>query len=412
MNKNTKTWSRSRLVKYSLFTMILLLLLLEVIGRILFMIKFNQLETSVYIQGSPLLVADSSTVYNNRPFYVDYKKKFQYNEAGMKVKPAEFFMPVKQANEIWVLLLGASAMEGMGSNKNGDWFDITNVADHPYNETIAAFLQSTLNKKYPGKKVQVFNAGVSAYTLSQSIKRYDKLSHQYDFDWVISMDGVNEPTALEEQENIHWYNEQQWLSQPFHRYPLNWIIPVTQHAAFFNLLKQEFYYLKQNARISFNQQKGFPKRSYWIKQFTDTNAGTAAESATRQASLVFLSALRSFSQRLDKDKVNYLLLVQPHLAFRNPNRLTAEEKALNNYYRKEHNDLQKYSFLKMAYDTVDSWSMGSYRVQTMNGVNEWQGWTFVDYCHFTREANKKIAAELANFIIADGKLRIFKHQSS
>ena len=55
----------------------------------------------------------------------------------------------KEKNSLWILLLGASAMEGMGSNKNGKWFDITNVSDHTYEETISAYLTDLLQKKYP-----------------------------------------------------------------------------------------------------------------------------------------------------------------------------------------------------------------------------------------------------------------------
>jgi hypothetical protein len=101
--------------------------------------------------------------------------------------------------------------------------------------------------------------------------------------------------------------------------------------------------------------------------------------------------------------------VQPHLAFRTPGRLSTEEKALKNYYRKEYNDPQKYTFLKSVYDSVNAMSTSNYHLQTMDGVNDWDGWTFVDYCHFTTEANKKIASELAGFITADGRLRIFQH---
>jgi hypothetical protein len=44
----------------------------------------------------------------------------------------------------------------------------------------------------------------------------------------------------------------------------------------------------------------------------------------------------------------------------------------------------------------------------MAGVEKWPGWVFVDYCHFTKEANKRIARELADYIVADGKMEIFK----
>ena len=131
-------------------------------------------------------------MYNNRAFYVDFEKQFQYNELGMRSACGDYRIPLKKAGDLWVLLLGGSAMEGMGSNKDGAWFDMTNIPDHPYTETIAFYLEGVLGRKYPGKRVRVFNAAVSGFTLEQGISKYRKLSKQYDFDWVISMDGVNE----------------------------------------------------------------------------------------------------------------------------------------------------------------------------------------------------------------------------
>jgi hypothetical protein len=408
MHKTTTKWSRKKLLKFSLITLILFFLFLELLGRIFFYVKFKGLHTSVYIQGSPLLVDDSFTVYNNRAFYVDYEKRFQYNELGMKTRPGDFKMPEKTPDDLWVLLLGASAMEGMGSNKNGKWFDITNVADHPHDETIAAFLESALQKNYPAKKVKVFNAGVSAYTLNQSMKRYKALSTHYDFDWVISMDGVNEPAELEEHENMQSYNIKQWAAKPADRYPLNLIIPITQHSAFLNLLKQKLFYIKQNARISGNKINNFPEREFWLKQSADTIQPIVTGKKVNKVLTIFLSELLAFEQTLKQDGKNYLLLVQPHLAFREENRFSTEEKALNNYYRTEHNDNAKFTFLKMAYDTVNAWSDENYHIQTMTGINKWQGWTFVDYCHFTSQANKRIAAELNTFIASGGNRRIFQ----
>src|SRR5689334_1735930 len=175
----TKRWTKAKLFRFSVITLFIFLLLLEVAARIFFYGKFNGMHTSVYVQGSPLLVSDSMTVYNNRPLYTDWQKKFQYNELGMKTSPGNWKMPVKKSNELWVLLLGGSAMEGMGSNKNGKWFDITNVADHPHQETIAHYLEKDLQNRFPGKKVLVFNAAVSGYTLMQSMLRYESLKSKY-----------------------------------------------------------------------------------------------------------------------------------------------------------------------------------------------------------------------------------------
>src|ERR1700744_3809409 len=151
MANGTQKWSRRKLLRFAAVTVVLLLLLAEGLGRFVFFLRFRGLGTSVYVQGSPIQEADSASVYNNRAFYVDFEKQFQYNELGMKSLCGDYRMPVKEAGDLWVLLLGASAMEGMGSNKDGAWFDITNIADHPYKETIAFFLEERLRRVYPGK---------------------------------------------------------------------------------------------------------------------------------------------------------------------------------------------------------------------------------------------------------------------
>ena len=46
----------------------------------------------------------------------------------------------------------------------------------------------------------------------------------------------------------------------------------------------------------------------------------------------------------------------------------------------------------------------------MDQVHYWTEWVFTDYCHFTKEANKKIAHEIGKHIISNGKYEVFKHK--
>src|SRR5579872_6898468 len=161
MAKRTQTWSKPKLLKFSVVSVLVILLVAEGVARLLFYKKYHGLGTSIYIQGSPLQEADPVSVYNNRAYYVDYGKGFQYNELGMRSRCGDYAMPAKMPGESWVLLLGASAMEGMGSNKEGAWLDITGVVDHPYNGTIAFYLEEQLRQRFPGRSFRVFNAAVS-----------------------------------------------------------------------------------------------------------------------------------------------------------------------------------------------------------------------------------------------------------
>lgn len=406
MARSTTTWSRGKLLRFAAVTVVLLLLVAEGIGRLVFFVRFRGLGTSVYVQGSPIQEADTATVYNNRAFYVDFEKGFQYNERGMKSSCGDYRMPVKSGGDLWVLLLGGSAMEGMGSNKDGAWFDMTNISDHPYSETIAFFLEGVLQRRYPGRRVRVFNAAVSGFTLEQGMSKYRELSRAYDFDWVISMDGVNECDTLADSgvEAERAFSRAYWAAMPFKRFPLNWIVPITQHSALFSLLKQEFYQVKMRARVKKNEGSRFSLRQTWAAQVALPLLVDSGDERVRRSVGAFLREEREFAATLERDRKHYLLLVQPYLAFRDSSVLGFEERALDHYLRQKMNDRYKHAFLKGVYDSVGTDSP----IQAMSGVEKWPGWVFVDYCHFTESANERIAGELADFIVADGKIGIFK----
>ena len=44
----------------------------------------------------------------------------------------------------------------------------------------------------------------------------------------------------------------------------------------------------------------------------------------------------------------------------------------------------------------------SNRAKTMKAVLQWDGWIFLDYCYFTKEANQRIAKEISKFIVSGG----------
>lgn len=408
-SETTRAWSKGKLLKFSLFSIVLFLLAAEGISRIIFYFKFRGLHTSVYIQGSPLQEEDTNTVYNNRAYYVDYEKRFQYNEKGMRSLCGDFRLPARKGkNDLWIMLMGGSAMEGMGSNKEGDWYDITNIPDHPYAENIAFYLQSILQKKYPSRSVRVFNAAVSGFTIDQGFLKYQSLSTGYDFDWVISMDGVNECDTLnsDREEDEKAYDRKYWESFPFQAFPMRWIVPVTQHSALFSLLKQEIYYLRLNARTKRNEREGFPKRKFWADHPTRPLLFAESDQRVDNSVRSFIKEMKRWAGHLNGR--NYLFLVQPYLAFRDSSKMSVEERALGNYLRAADNDEYKQAFFKKVYDSVERISQKDLHFQNMSAVQSWPGWNFVDYCHFTAAANQRIADELANFIGADGKIRIFR----
>jgi hypothetical protein len=403
----TSNWSKKKLLVFSMISVSIVLLVLEIIFRIAFFFEYRHLHTTVAIQGSPLQQFDTALIFKNSPFYVNYHKKFQNNEEGMKSAVGDEFIGEKQADDYWVLLTGGSAMEGMGSNRNGEWLDISGVDDHPYEETIAYHLQQMLQAKMPAKRVKVFNAASSSYTIYQSRQRYLELAEKIKPDWVISMDGVNDPVSLPEGETSPQWSMREWQSRPQFGYPLRLVIPLTSHSALVNYVKQKIFDIRETGRYEKALRAGFPERKKWAAtgapeiKYAETDAGIERGIDN------FIFWINDYDSTLSARGTKHLLLIQPYMSFRDTTNLSTEERALNHYYRSEFADSAKHTFFRSIYAQFPAADSLHSNIVSMGSVHHWHGWVFVDYCHFTNEALKRISEEIYNYIVSDGNRRIF-----
>lgn len=398
----SSSWSKKKLIRYSLSVCVIILLLLELIFRVFFWTGMKKYHTSVFVQGNTLQMDDTLLVFRNRPFYLDYDHRFQNNEIGIRSKPGDVWMPKKDSNDYWVFLFGASAMEGMGSNKDGEWLDITGVTDYPFNENIAYYLQQLLQEKMPHKTVRVFNAANTSYTIEQSYLRYLQLAPVYKMDWVISMDGQNNPPTLPRGGNVLEKIKEEWLQNPSRKFPLNLIISLTSRSAFINSLKQYLFHLKQSARISANIKSNYPRREFWAKSSFSPLQFHKKDDGTERAVQSFYEQLAQFDSLLSSRNQKHLLLVQPHLIFRDTLLMNSTEKALLNYYRSAFNDSSVNSYLQqLRIEFNDRISLDNFSVQLLSQTDTLHDQVFVDYCHFTSSANRFIAYKIMQHILDD-----------
>jgi lysophospholipase L1-like esterase len=404
----TSKWSKRKLFSFALFTTLILFAALEIIFRIVFFFQFYTLHTSSSIQGSPLQISDSVLIFRNQPFYVDYERKYQNNEEGMKSEVGDEYIGTKTDKDFWVLLTGASAMEGMGSNRNGEWLDITGVDDHPANATIAAYLQQLLQEKMPDKKVKVFNGATSSFTTYQSHMRYVTLAEKLKPDWVISMDGVNDPSSLKEGQSMMNIIKDNWNQSPQFSYPLKQIIFLTRHSSLLNAIKQMLFHIKQNIRQQKAIKNNFPARIKWLHSTAPPLRFAVLSDDIKRGVASFSLCLLAYDSALNARHQNHLLLIQPQMCFRDTTQLGDIEKAVNHYYRATFQDSIKQAYLKGIYDRFSAKDSLHKNIVEMKAVHSWPGWVFVDYCHFSDEATKKIAQEIYNYIISDGHAEIFK----
>lgn len=390
-------------MKFSIISLLLLLLLLEVIFRVLFFFEYKGYHTSVYVQGNTLQMSDSQLVFRNRPLYVDHHRRFQFNEEGIKARPGDVRMPAKQPGDFWVFLFGGSAMEGSGSNKDGEWLDITGVTDYNYEETIAACLEKYLQQRMPSRRVRVFNAANTGFSVWQSRMQYERLSAKYAMDYVVSLDGENELPSLAPGTGVAQRIRQRWQESPLFDFPLNVIIPVTSHSAFVNKIKQGLFHAKLSARLARNKEQNFPARSRWLSdarplKFAQPDTGTG------YAVQAFYAQLHGFDSLLSAKQQRHLLYLQPHLILRDTTKMTAAERALLHYYAASYNDPVNNTFKKRLHDSFNERATSPH-LRTLAFINTWQEEAFVDYCHFTRRANEMIATVIGAEILKDSTVK-------
>jgi len=395
----TNQWTKGKLTRFGFITTILILLLAEAIFRIIFYFEYRGLNTSLYVQGNSLQMNDPVLVFRNRPFYVDYYRRFQFNERGMKSIPGDVFIPKKNKKDFWVLLSGGSTMEGMGSNKDGEWLDITGVSDYPASETISALLEKILKKQMPDKNVRVFNGANSGYTLKQSILRCRQLMSQYSFDWIISMDGQNEVAELQPGQMPLDIVRKQWMNNPLFRFPYNIIIPLTSHSALVNMMKQGLFHVKQTARLRSIKKKDYPRQQYWLTAKVSPVIYTSQKTVQRAVDL-FYSDLKEFDSLLKQQQQQHLLLIQPTLILRDSAAMNNTEKALYHYFQFSHNEPGYNTFLKEVAITFEQHiPREDDSIELLEEMHHLPQPVFVDYCHFTGVANDYIATRIAQHIL-------------
>lgn len=377
---------------------IFVLLLLEIIFRLYFYIAYHQFHTTIYTQGSPLQVSDSITGFKNTPYYLDYNRNYQNNEEGFKSFPGDISIPEKKANDFWVLLLGGSAMEGMGSNKDGEWLDITGVGDHPASESIAYKLQLLLQAKLPGKNVKVFNAAASSYIFWQSMQKYIQLRKKMAVDWVISMDGNNEIPSIGENFDIKMSIQEDWQQRPIFKAPSKYIIPVTQHSFFLNSLKQSIYDIKYNVRMTNNRKSNFPACTYWLNKAPLPIKLAAEDKGINRAIGFYMKTLNEFDSLLTQSHTKHLLVFQPFLFDKEYQLMDSVEKALYSYYTWNYNDATRNRFIKELKEILLEKEKVDEQFLVIKPGNIKTG-LFVDYCHFTRSGIDSISGIFASVIL-------------
>lgn len=397
--------SRGRKLLFVAIINLVLLLVLELLARGVCSYRFSGAGTDISIQGGGRWIAHPVLIWDNRPGYLVYGGDAQFNELGMRVRTGEIAMPGKGANDFWVFLLGGSSMFGMGAAREHDFARISGVGDHPIAQSIHGFLEKALQDAMPGKKVRVFNAAVASHTLVQSRLKYELLRHLAP-DWVVSMDGVNDPNSLEAGQDGLALSIAQWTQHRRQRFPLAQGLWLMAHSGLGYLVGEYLYFHTNLLNGAVDVPQDPQLLQHWLTTETQWSSPPEEDAGVRRAVEEYLRNLARFRETLAGDGQKHLLLLQPYLSMRDPAKLGDVERACF-HYLKVAGSPQPAAFMGALHREVARRFPPGGSVYSMDGVHRWDGWVFVDYCHFTADANRRIAEEISRYLLQDGSYRPF-----
>jgi len=395
---------KPRLFKKFVFSIIPLLLVgsvLEIGSRSLCSHRFDPFSTNIAIQGNGRMSSDPETVWGNAPHYLEYDLTAQYNDFGMRVDPGDDLgIPAKGDNDFFVLLLGGSAMAGMGTVHKGEWMKITGIATGGREQSIDGFLETALQESMPGRTVRVFNAAVNCSTLLQSHLHYKRLLH-LDPDWVISMDGYNDPSSLGPEQTSRMWVENFWDNFHYFHFPYSTARFLMSRSAFFYVVSEALFYKAGIISNTHETQQDTKVFERWLNTIPPTLAPKPCNTSRQRAVDEYFKHIDAFRHDLTKNGQRNLLLIQPDVTARKPDRLKSVEKAVYNYTL-HYTGGRPNEFLADLHRRAQLMTPVMPELISMSSVASWRTWVFVDYCHFTAQANRRIAQEICDHIVSDG----------
>ena len=368
---------------------VILLVFLELAFRVGTFIYYIPYGTSFDNQVMGMWRSDSALIWDFQPNYCFHDKSASVNEIGCRSELGEVEMPQKQKGETWILLSGGSAMLGTGARKDADYYAIAQIDDHPKATSIDGYLEEFLNRSGKGK-FRVFNCAVSGYSSWQAFQKVQGIIAKYPMDWVISMDGQNDPPYIPEGKTARSIMEDYWSDFLKSKHPfVNQFIWMKRSALIFCTLKAKY-----NIGESFKEE---PDRDQIIAKWNALAKDVAflpEVQAIDKGIQTFKESLSNESKWLEGKGIQHMHYIQPHLSLRNKAKMAPLEKTIYNYYSNLKKDTLS-SFMKSIHEI--EWH--DEKIATLEEVHELPFWVFTDYCHLTKEANKYIAERMGTMIL-------------
>jgi hypothetical protein len=307
---------------------------------------------------------------------------FRSDHVINKVKPSDVFR---------VFVMGGSALYGIGS---GGIYPSHSAL--PNDKTITAFLEARINaeldKRGEVRRVEIINAGVTAYETFQHLVYANETLIDYDPDLFIFVDGFNDWFRADPTYNAwknYWYSSV--MMTPYLNHP-SILIGAYQFshslASYSNFAELLFRVLHVRVRAVFAEES----KKRWERAVPQLgpNLPEAERMYAKRTFLLSYQQIATLSTSIGAQ--NPLVFLQPVVTFEDRNTLSEPDREI-------------YDITSMAHPSFKSWENirallpGLFRSEDLEfhdigrigGSAEMGNQLYIDYCHLSSKGSQRVA---------------------
>ncbi len=329
------------ILKKALFSIILVFLLavgVEILLGVVYFVKDWHIE--------PMEVKDYPYLY-----YLFRNNEAELNRDGFKTTASR----EKDEHKVRIMLTGGSVARGREPSKS-----------------IAAFMEKELEERLNTDRIEVINAGVSAFVLQQEFILTQTVLQHYKPEVIIGLDGYNDMLTFK----FNRFHESDFALPPHNWQDFRVIEENRYDKTFASRFTHFFRYITRAVH--------FVERQYKEQYFSWQDVSERELDSTALAYSQILDDLHNFCLAKGIIYRNFFQPIRYYPPETAKTPLTAEEKTLAKLYRKME---------EVTKDKVYGYSLA--------GMFEEQKGLYRDNCHLSAEGHKQIANRIVDRIETD-----------
>lgn len=357
------------------FISILLLLCSEMIARV-------YMENVLHKSSSRKFRFNSYRIYEHQPGFREGdsdKDWIVINNNGFR--RAEDVSRIKPEKTFRAFLLGGSAAHGISSASP---YPIRHIYQ---DETIDAYLEKMLSKKYPGYNIEIINAAVTGYQVFLHTQYILSELLDYDPDLIIFFDGAND----------HYTSNTDY--NPYRDFCYQFWKPRLQDASLKGAADYFIMYLSKYSTLArgyfaWKLQKDASRNIKNIDPHTHhKNTNDLVLAHEQAAKEQFLRSIDINLLILENFNIDAIVCLQPMLVLRNKDLLSGQEKS---FLHEDDRTKSLYPVVKDELLTLTGKHGAAFvdTVPVFNSERHRGEQLFIDYCHLSPQGSKLTAEGL------------------